>query len=266
MDFFAVFYYTDRRNCEINFSARFFIMLGLGTIINCAGILLGGFFGLFAERCGHPERQEALQKACGIAVLFIGISGAMAGMLQVGGSALSSGKAMLVALSLALGTVLGELLSLEAWFARLGKWLRDKTGSSGDPRFIDAFVTASLTVCIGAMSIVGAIQDGVSRDYSTLAVKAVLDCVIIAVMTASLGKGCIFSAIPVFVLEGAVTLLAQLLAPALTELAVSYLSLIGSILIFCVGVNLVWGKLLRVANMLPAILFAIAFSYLPWSF
>lgn len=173
---------------------------------------------------------------------------------------------MLVALSLALGTVLGELVGLEAWFARLGKWRRDKTGSSGDPRFIDAFVTASLTVCIGAMSIVGAIQDGVSRDYSTLAVKAVLDCVIIAVMTASLGKGCIFSAIPVFVLEGAVTLLARLLAPALTELAVSYLSLIGSILIFCVGVNLVWGKLLRVANMLPAILFAIAFSYLPWSF
>ena len=188
-------------------------MLGLGTIINCAGILLGGFFGLFAGRCGHPERQEALQKACGIAVLFIGISGAMAGMLQVGGSALSSGKAMLVALSLALGTVLGELLSLEAWFARLGKWLRDKTGSSGDPRFIDAFVTASLTVCIGAMSIVGAIQDGVSRDYSTLAVKAVLDCVIIAVMTASLGKGCIFSAIPVFVLEGAVTLLTPAAGP-----------------------------------------------------
>lgn len=112
------------------------------------------------------------------------------------------------------------------------------------------------------MALVGAIQDGASRDCSTLA--AVLDCVIIAVMTASLGKGCIFSAIPVFVLEGAVTLLAQLLA--LTELAVSYLSLIGSILIFCVGVNLVWSKLLRVANMLPTIIFAIAFSYLPWSF
>ena len=112
------------------------------------------------------------------------------------------------------------------------------------------------------MALVGAIQDGVSRDCSTLA--AVLDCVIIAVMTASLGKGCIFSAIPVFVLEGAVTLLAQLLA--LTELAVSYLSLIGSILIFCVGGNLVWSKLLRVANMLPTIIFAIAFSYLPWSF
>lgn len=94
-------------------------MLGLGTIINCAGILLGGFFGLFAGRCGHPERQEALQKACGIAVLFIGISGAMAGMLQVGGSALSSGKAMLVALSLALGTVLG---SCSAWKLGLPAW------------------------------------------------------------------------------------------------------------------------------------------------
>lgn len=237
-------------------------MLGLGTIINCAGILLGGFFGLFAGRCGHPERQEALQKACGIAVLFIGISGAMAGMLQVGGSALSSGKAMLVALSLALGTVLGELLSLEAWFARLGKWLRDKTGSSGDPRFIDAFVTASLTVCIGAMSIVGAIQDGVSRDYSTLAVKAVLDCVIIAVMTASLGKGCIFSAIPVGILQGSVTLLARLLQPVFTDAALSNLSLVGSVLVFCVGLNLVWGKKIRVANLLPSLLIAVIWAFL----
>lgn len=138
-------------------------------------------------------------------------------------------------------------------------------GNSGDSQFVNAFVTASLTVCIGAMAIVGAIQDGISGDYSTLAVKAVLDFIIVAVMTSSLGKGCVFSAIPVFLFEGAVTLLARLISPVMTETAAAYLSLIGSVLIFCVGLNLVWGKKVRVANMLPAVLFAVAAAYLPWS-
>ena len=106
---------------------------------------------------------------------------------------------------------------------------------------------------------------GILGDYSTLAVKSVLDFIIIAVMTSSLGKGCAFSAIPVFLFEGAVTLAAKLVAPVMTELAVAYLSLIGSILIFCVGVNLVWGKLVRVANMLPAVALAVLAAYLPWS-
>ena len=85
-------------------------------------------------------------------------------------------------------------------------------------------------------------------------------------MTPSLGKGCAFSAIPVFVFEGAITLLARLVSPVMTDTAIAYLSLIGSILIFCVGVNLVWGKRIRVANMLPAVVLAVAAAYLPWSF
>ena len=85
-------------------------------------------------------------------------------------------------------------------------------------------------------------------------------------MTSSLGKGCVFSAIPVFLFEGAITLLAQLVAPVMTEQAIAYLSLIGSVLIFCVGVNLVWGKKARVANMLPAVVLAVAAAYLPWTF
>ena len=132
--------------------------------------------------------------------------------------------------------------------------------------FVDAFVTASLTVCIGAMAIVGAIQDGVLGDYSTLAVKSVLDLIIIAVMTSSMGKGCVFSAIPIFLFEGSITLIAKLISPLMTETAVSYLSLVGSILIFCVGLNLVWGKKIRVANMLPAVLLAVAAAYIPWEF
>ena len=116
------------------------------------------------------------------------------------------------------------------------------------------------------MAIVGAIQDGLSGDYSTLAVKSVLDFIIIAVMTSSLGKGAAFSAIPILLLEGSITLLARLVAPVITPLAAAYLSLIGSVLIFCVGVNLVWGKKVRVANMLPAVILAVIAAYIPWSF
>ena len=116
------------------------------------------------------------------------------------------------------------------------------------------------------MAIVGAIQDGIMGDYSTLAVKSVLDFIIIAVMTSSLGKGSAFSAIPILIFEGSITLLARLIAPFMTDPAVAYLSLVGSVLIFCVGVNLVWGKMIRVANMLPAVLLAVLAAYLPWGF
>lgn len=241
-------------------------MIGLGTIINSAAIAAGGIIGLFAGKLFKSDQQEALNKACGISVIFIAVSGAMEGMLTVNGGRLSSGKAMLVALCLAIGTVIGELIGIERLFELFGEWLKSKTGNKGDDGFVNAFVTASLTVSIGAMAIVGAIKDGLQGDYSTLAVKSVLDFVIIAVMTSSMGRGCIFSAIPVLVFEGIITLLAHVLAPVMTEAAVSYLSLIGSVLIFCIGVNLVWGKKFRVANMLPAVLFAIAAAYLPWSF
>ena len=197
--------------------------------------------------------------------MFIATAGAMQGMLSVEGGKILGGKSMLVVLALALGTILGELCKIEKGFERFGEWLKKKTGNSGDSQFVNAFVTASLTVCIGAMAIVGAIQDGIKGDFSTLAVKSVLDLIIIAVMTSSLGKGCAFSAIPVFVFEGLITLLARLISPLMTELAIAYLSLVGSILIFCVGVNLVWGKKFRVANMLPSVVFAVIAAYLPFS-
>ncbi len=241
-------------------------MFGLGTIINSAAIVAGGVIGHFTGKLFREDQQEALTKACGVSVLFIAVAGAMQGMMSIDGSRIVSGKSMLVVLCLALGTVAGELIGIEKGFERFGEWLKNKTGNSGDKQFVNAFVTASLTVCIGAMAIVGAIQDGILGDYSTLAVKAVLDFIIVAVMTSSLGKGSAFSAIPVFLFEGSITLLARLVSPIMTDLAIAYLSLIGSILIFCVGVNLVWGKLIRVANMLPAVVFAVIAAYLPWAF
>ena len=239
-------------------------MIGMGTLVNTGAIVAGGVIGLFAGRLFREESQASIGKACGVSTLFIAIAGAMSGMLKLENGALTSGRAMLVVLCLALGTVLGELLGIEDAFERFGEWLKRKTGNEGDGGFVNAFVTASLTVSIGAMAIVGSIQDGVTGDWSTLAVKAVLDFVIVLVMASSMGKGCAFSAIPVFVFEGGMTLLARLIAPVMTEAAIGNLSLIGSVLIFCVGVNLVWGKQLRVANMLPAVLLAVLAAYAPW--
>lgn len=148
-------------------------------------------------------------------------------------------------------------------FEGFGEWIKEKTGNAKDNRFIEAFLCTSLTVCIGAMAIVGSIEDGISGDYSILATKAILDFIIIMVMTCAMEKGCIFSAIPVGIFQGSFTLLARLIRPIMTKAALSNLSMVGSILIFCVGVNLVWGKKLRVANMLPAVIFAILAAFIP---
>lgn len=232
-------------------------MIGLGTIINGVSIILGGVMGLLFGRFLKERFQESLTVVCGISVLFIGIAGAMEGMLHIADGKIGSGQSMAVVICLALGALVGEAINIEAGFERFGEWLKRKTGNAKDKNFVDGFVTASLTVCIGAMAIVGAIQDGISGDWSILATKAILDFVIILIMTCSLGKGCMFSAIPVFVFEGAITLLAVLIKPLMTEAALNGISLIGSILIFCVGLNLVWGKKVRVANLLPSIIFAV---------
>lgn len=241
-------------------------MIGLGTMINTAAIVLGGIAGHFFGKFLKERHQDSLSMACGISVLFIGIAGSMEGMLKIEAGAIGSGRSMLVVVCLVLGALTGEILNIENWFERFGEWLKVKTGNAKDKNFVDAFVTASLTVCIGAMAIVGAIQDGIEGDWTILAIKAVLDLIIIMVMTCSLGKGCAFSAIPVFVFQGTITLLAALIKPLMTDLALSYLSLIGSILIFCVGLNLVWGKKVRVANWLPSIVYAVIAAFLPISF
>lgn len=239
-------------------------MTGTGTLINTAAIVLGGLAGHFTGGLLKSRHQETLNMVCGVSVLFIGIAGAMEGMLRIEEGTVTSSRAMFVVVCLALGALVGELLDIEGWFERFGEWLKIRTGNAKDRMFVEAFVTASLTVCIGAMAIVGAIEDGISGDWSILGVKAILDFIIVMVMTCSLGKGCAFSAIPVFLFEGSVTLLATLIRPLMTEAALANLSLIGSILIFCVGLNLVWGKKIRVANCLPAVLLAAAAAFLPF--
>lgn len=238
-------------------------MTGLGTIINTGAILAGGVCGALFGRFLKESTQDTLTKVCGVSTLFIAISGAMERMLTMENGSLSSGGALLIIGCLAIGGLIGEMLNIEGAFERFGQWLKMKTGNAKDKEFVNAFVTASLTVCIGAMAIVGSIQDGLTGDYSILATKAVLDLIIIMVMSCSMGRGAVFSAIPVAVLQGSMTALAGLLRPVMTEAALANLSLIGNVLIFCVGINLVWGKKVKVANLLPAIVVAVIAAFLP---
>ncbi len=238
-------------------------MPGLGTLINIVGILLGGFCGLLFGQFLKESHRQTLSRVCGVCVLFIGISGALEGLLTVENGQLISGNSMLMVICLSLGALIGELLRIEDGFERFGVWLKQKTGNAKDKQFVEGFVTASLTVCIGAMAIVGALQDGLEGNYTTLATKAILDMVIIMVMTCSLGKGCLFSALPVAVLQGGVTALSFLIRPLMTTRALANLSLIGSVLIFCVGINLVWDRRIKTANLLPAVILAVAAAFLP---
>ena len=238
-------------------------MYGLGTIINTAAIVAGGAGGALFGRFLKENVQDTLTKVCGVSTLFIAITGALEQMLTVENGAIVSHGAMLVIGCLTIGAVIGELLNLEGAFERFGEWLKVKTGNAWDKRFVDAFVTASLTVCIGAMAIVGSIEDGISGDYSILATKAVLDFIIIMVMSCSMGRGAIFSAIPVAILQGSITVLAGLLRPVMTVGALANLSMVGNVLIFCVGINLIWDKKVRVANLLPSIVAAVIAAFLP---
>ena len=238
-------------------------MPGVGTIANVAGVAVGGCLGVLASRWITPRLRETLMVVMGVLVVFVGVSGTLQRMLVVGpdGGLATTGTWMAI-ISLVLGSTAGELLDLDGLVERFGTWLRDRTGNGGDGEFVDAFVSASLTVCVGAMAVVGSIQDALLHDPSVLLAKMALDLVIVMVMAASMGRGCIFAAVPVGLFQGAIELLSGLVRPVMTTAALADLSLVGNMLIFCVGVNLLFDRKIRVANMLPALVVAVAWANL----
>ncbi len=226
-------------------------------------IIAGGLIGLTCGRFFTRRFQDSLIMSCGLATIFIGIGGAMSQMLRFENGSLQTAGSMMMIGSLTIGAFAGEALNLEDRLEGFGEWLKAKSGNSGDLSFVNAFVTATLTVCIGAMAIVGSIEDGIWGNHAILFSKSILDLIIIVIMTSSMGKGCIFSCIPVAVLQGSVTILARAVEPVMTQQALSNLSFVGSVLIFCIGINLCFGKRIKVANMLPALIVAVVWAFLP---
>lgn len=242
----------------------------MGTIINVLAIIGGGLVGLFAGKLMNDRFRKTVTIAMGLSVIALAISGFVAEMLKISqtdtGYDIATHGTYVILFSLLLGGVIGEALDIDSQMERLGTWLKMKTGNAKEAAFVDAFVTTSLIVCIGAMAVLGAIYDGIYGDHSLLITKAILDFFIVMAMTASMGKGCIFSAIPVGVWQGSITLLATLLVSVMNDLAMNNLSLVGNILILCVGINiLIEGRgRIRVANLMPAIIFAVIAAYIPF--
>ena len=235
-------------------------MIGLGTLINAALTLVGGALGFLFGKALKQRYQDIMVAACGLSTIFIGASGAFKYMLVVSGSALSTSGEMMLVISMCLGGLVGEILNIEGGIERFGEWLRRKSHSERDPRFIEGFTSASFTLCIGAMAIIGPMNDALYHDYTILTTKGILDMIIVMALTASLGKGAVFSVIPMAIWQGLMTVLAAFIGPLMTDAALACLSTVGNVLIFGVGVNLAFGKKIKVANYLPSLVIAVVWS------
>lgn len=237
-------------------------MIGIGTLVNTSSVIIGGLAGLCLKNGIKQKTQDILMQACGVATIFIGASGVLSKMLVINNSNLDTQGTMLLIISLVIGSAAGEWIDIEHKMDYIGEKIKSAVKAQNDTMFVDGFVNVSLIICIGAMAIVGSIQDGISGDYSLLAAKSVLDMVIVMVFASIHGMGAVFSAIPIFFYQGAITLIAALSGSFISDAMINDLSCVGSALIFCVGVNIAFGKKFRVGNMLPALIVVIIYDIL----
>lgn len=239
-------------------------MTGLGTIVNVAAILAGCIVGILLKG-GLPKRfQDIVISAIGLCTLFIGIGGALTGLLSVADGGLETKETMMMIGSLILGGLLGEWMDIEAHLEQLGEWCKSKIPGDGAKlgTFVEAFVTSSLLFCVGAMAIVGSLEDGLSQTHDTLFAKSVMDGVMSVVFTASLGIGVAFSIFPIILYQGGITALAGVVRPYLTVLLITRMSFVGSVLIFALGINLLMGKRIKLGNLLPAMFMPLLLQFM----
>jgi uncharacterized protein len=215
--------------------------LVLGTIVNCLTIIAGSLVGILF-RNGIPEKyNQTVMQAIGLSVILIGMK-----------NALGSNDLVIIIVSLAMGSLLGELIGIENYLERLGNFLEAKFSkkSSG---FSAGFVTASLMYCIGSMAIVGSLESGLTGNHDTLFAKATLDGIVGIILSSSMGIGVLFASVPVLLYQGSITLMAGLLKPLLVPAVISQMSAVGGLLIVALGLNMIREKKLKVGNMLPAV-------------
>jgi hypothetical protein len=218
-----------------------------GTLVNILAIAAGSLVGL-AFRGGIPlHYQQTVIQSIGLAVVLIGITGA-----------LKTQDILVVIFSLAVGSLLGEMLRIETRLNQLGNWLENKCAQPGGG-IAKGFVSASLIYCVGSMAIVGSMESGLAGNHQTLYAKSVLDGISSIIFASSLGAGVLFSAISVGVYQGILTMSAVLMKPYLIPLVVDQMSSVGGILIMAIGFNLLEIKKMNVGNMLPAIFMPLAY-------
>lgn len=228
-----------------------------GTLVNAAAVVVGGGLGLVLKK-GLPERLEkAITKMLGLSVLIIGLNGIITSMITVqpDGKLASSGELLLLA-SLVIGVVLGEQLDIDGRLDRMGQYIESRAKADG---FSKGFISASLIFCIGAMAIIGSLNDGLRGDSSVLFIKSALDFIASIILASSLGFGVMFSAIPVLLYQGAITLAADWIAPLISDDLLSIICMVGYAIVACIGINFLEFTKIKTANLLPALLVPVVY-------
>lgn len=220
-----------------------------GTLVNVVAIGFGAIIGVAFKKGISIQIKNTVMQGIGLAVLLVGIQ-----------MSLQGSQILIVIISLALGGICGELLKIESNLERLGIWLENKVGGNGGD-VARAFVTASLIYCVGAMAVVGAIEDGLTGNPNTLIAKALLDGVSAIFFASTMGIGVIFSGIPVLFYQGAITLLASTLKDVLNPFVINHLTSTGGLLIIGIALNILEIKKISIGNLLPAILIIIPLAY-----
>ena len=219
-------------------------MIGLlGTLVNMVTVILGGAIGLFLGSKFPKKLSDSLMKALGLCTLLIGISGLSKGENQ-----------LFTIISMAIGTIIGELLDLDLRLENLGKSVEKRFKKDGkNVTIAEGFVNASLLFCVGAMAIVGSLQSGLVGDNSMIFTKSLLDFTAAIIFASTLGFGVLLSAFPILIYQGGIVLLAHFLAPYLTESVIGDMTCTGSLIIIGLALNMLGITKLKVMNMVPAI-------------
>ncbi|NLL73413.1 MAG: DUF554 domain-containing protein [Clostridiales bacterium] len=237
-------------------------MIGLGTLGNMVFILIGSTFGFLLGGRLKQRYQDTIMKALGLAVMFIGISGTLEGLLTIEDNTIKSTNMMLMIISLAIGGLIGEVIDVEERLDKVGQWLKIKLKVNQDTNegFVEGFVNSSLLFCVGAMAIIGSLRDGLNGDPSMLLAKGFIDGVVAIFFASTLGIGVFFSVIPVGLYQGIITIASGFIEPLLSERLILNISFVGGILIFAIGINMIFGKKIKTGNLLPAILVPIVYE------
>lgn len=221
----------------------------IGTLVNIAAVILGSLLGLLLRK-GLPQRlRDVLMAGMGLCVILIGLKGA-----------LGTSNEMIVILSVVLGGCAGAALKIEKRLDSLGARLQKHFASGGDDHFGKGFVTASLMFCVGAMAIVGSMDSGLRGDHSALLAKSILDGVSSIILASTLGPGVMLSAVVILIYQGGIALLAQVVAPVLTDRAITEMSAVGGLLILGIGLNMLRKQHIPVGDLLPAVFVPLALT------
>lgn len=236
-------------------------MKGFGTIANALAVVLGSLIGLIFKKQITKKYQETIYKTIGLGIIFVGLSGAIEKMVIIKDGAIATKGNLMSIVSLMIGCLIGEMIDIDKRLISLGFFLKEKFSKQSDNNFIDGFIISTITICVGAMAIIGPLNDILFNDRKILYTKSFLDFVILVIYGSNFGIGSLFSFIPLIIFQGFISATSFFLAMFLTQTMLNNISTVGSMIVFALGCNMFFDTKIKVANLIPALIICIILGY-----